>query len=438
MRVSVFGLGYVGAVSAACLSRDGHVVYGVDSNSRKVETINSGNSPIVEDRVGELIAAGVASRRLIATASSEEAVSNTDLSIVSVGTPSLPNGDLDCRAIVRVASDIGKAISRKKSRHVVAVRSTVLPGTVRSIFIPSLENASGMEFGKDFGVCFNPEFLREGSSVKDYDEPPYTLVGGDSETDTGLVARLYENVGGAFYFPSIETAEFVKYACNAFHAMKITFANEIGMLCQNLDVDSHEVMDIVCKDKKLNISSRYLTPGFAFGGSCLPKDLRALNYAATSRDLELPALQSLLKSNKLQVERVFNKIVATGKKQIGVLGISFKSGTDDLRESPLVSLVEALIGKGCDLAIYDKEVSISKLLGANKEFIEREIPHISSLLRNDIAEVINHSELLIVGNNSPEFAQAARICPEGIVVFDLVRMDAYEQLHGIDYQGVAW
>jgi GDP-mannose 6-dehydrogenase len=438
MRVSVFGLGYVGAVSCGCFANDGHTVMGVDLSPTKVDLINQGRSPIVEERIGDLIAGAVAGGRLRATTDTREAVRATDISVVSVGTPSSGSGKISLDAVQRVSEQIGQAMRDKPERHLVVVRSTVLPGSVRGVVIPALERASGKKVNADFGVCFNPEFLREGSSVADHYAPPYTLIGSLERRDGEQAAGLYAKIDAPVHHVGIETAEMVKYACNAFHALKITFANEIGLLAQACSVDSHAVMNLVCADTKLNISSKYLRPGFAFGGSCLPKDVRALLYRAREADVEVPMLQALLTSNRYQVDRAINTVLSLKKRRVGILGISFKAGTDDLRESPLVVLTETLIGKGLEVRIFDSEVSLARLVGANKEYIEREIPHIATLLVDDLATVVSHGEVLIVGNGAPIFRRLPEFCRPGQTLVDLVGIDALKNVSGVEYRGVTW
>jgi GDP-mannose 6-dehydrogenase len=432
------GLGYVGAVSCGCFARDGHDVIGVDINPEKVAMIAAGKTPIIEDEIGDIIAAAVAAGKLTASTDVAQAVRDSELTIISVGTPSQPNGSIDLAAIERVCEQIGGALADKSERHLIVVRSTVLPGSVRKIVIPVLEKSSGKKAGEGFGVCFNPEFLREGSSVRDHYDPPFTLIGCDDPADGERAAGLYHAVKAELLFASIEAAELVKYACNAFHALKITFANEMGILAQAAGVDSHQVMDIVCKDTKLNISPRYLKPGFAFGGSCLPKDLRALLYQGKRSDVELPLLASIMESNRTQIERAVETILALKKKKVGLCGLSFKHGTDDLRESPLVTLAERLIGKGYDLRIYDRYISITQLVGANKRYIEKEIPHISSLLVADLESIVAHSDVLVIGNGAPEFDRVAELGKPGQVVIDLVRRDALRRADQLDYRGIAW
>jgi GDP-mannose 6-dehydrogenase len=438
MRVSVFGLGYVGAVSCGCFANDGFEVIGVDNNPLKVDLMNSGRSPIVEERIGDLLADAVRGTRLRATTNVQEAVLSSDISVVSVGTPSAPTGKISLDAVERVSEEIGQALAQKPQRHLIVVRSTVLPGSVRSVVVPALERSSGKRMGDGFGVCFNPEFLREGSSVEDHYNPPYTLIGSWETRDADQAAKLYAAVSAPVYHVSVETAEMVKYACNAFHALKITFANEVGMLSQVCSVDSHAVMSLVCADTKLNISAKYMMPGFAFGGSCLPKDVRALLYRAREADVELPLLRSMLTSNKHQIDRAIDLVLGLKRRKISMLGISFKAGTDDLRESPLVMLTEALIGKGLDVRIYDSEVSLARLVGANKEYIEREIPHIASLLDNDLAAVVAHAEVLVVGNGSPVFRRLAEHTRPGQIVIDLAKIPGLADVSHLDYRGITW
>src|SRR5438270_4211937 len=437
MRLSVFGLGYVGCVSAACFAREGHEVLGVDVNQTKVDIINGGKSPIVEAGVGELIGEMVAGGKLRATTDSAEAVEASEISLICVGTPSNSNGSLDLAYVKRVCQEIGGALERKRERHTVVIRSTMLPGTVETVVVPTLEVYSGKKAGRDFGVCINPEFLREGTSLKDFYSPPFTLIGADDEDVAAVVRRLYAGVDAPVLVVAVKAAEMVKYACNCFHALKVSFANEIGNICKGLGIDSHEVMDAFCRDTKLNLSPYYLKPGFAFGGSCLPKDLRALQYKAKELDVEGPVLRAALQSNRLQIERAVEMILRTGKKRVGVLGFSFKAGTDDLRESPMVALIETLIGKGLQLSIYDRDVSLARLFGANKEYIEREIPHISQLMRESIEEVLDDAEVLIVGNKAEEFRQIESELRGDQVLIDLVRLFDDRKTDG-SYQGICW
>ena len=438
MNVSVFGLGYVGSVSAASFAADGHTVVGVDVNPDKVAGLNDGFSPIVERGLDELIRDNTANGRLRATTSTKEAVAATDLSLICVGTPSRRNGSLDLTYLERVCEQIGDALQDKASYHVVVVRSTVLPGTTHDVVIPALERTSGKKYGEGFGGSVNPEFLREGTALKDFRKPPLTLVGHNHAADASGTIALYQAIDAPLMSTSIRVAEMMKYTSNTWHALKVCFANEIGNLCKRLGVDSHEVMDIFCRDEKLNLSSYYLKPGFAFGGSCLPKDVRALQYRAKQVDVDLPMISQILPSNKLQIQQAFDQVMETGRKNIGLLGFSFKAGTDDLRESPIVILAEELLGKGCSLKIYDKNVSLARLVGANKEYIDKQIPHLSSLLCNTIEEVIDGSDVIVVGNRAPEFADALTQCRDDQIVLDLVRLPIVGSLLKADYRGICW
>lgn len=437
MKISIFGLGYVGAVSAGCLANEGHEVIGVDPNQTKVDLINQGKTPIIEKDIGELIEMAVKEGRLRATTDASEAIRGTELSLICVGTPSQLNGNLDLKFVRRVCERIGSALKTKPERHVMVVRSTVLPGTMRNVVIPTLEEFSGKRAGVDFGVCNNPEFLREGSSVYDFYHPPKTVIG-ETDTQSGdRVASLYDKMDALLIRTDLETAEMVKYTDNAWHALKIGFANEIGNICKTLGIDSHKVMNIFCRDTKLNISASYLKPGFAFGGSCLPKDLRALIYKARRLDLNLPILKSILPSNELQVERCVRMIMEKGSKKVGVLGFSFKAGTDDLRESPIVEVVERLIGKGYDIRLYDRNVNLASLVGANRDYILNHIPHISRLMVKGVDEVLAHADTVVIGNGDKEFRGVLdRLRPDQVVV-DLVRIG--ERQSEVDrYDGICW
>ncbi|MDQ3652204.1 MAG: UDP-glucose/GDP-mannose dehydrogenase family protein [Acidobacteriota bacterium] len=437
MKISIFGLGYVGCVSAACFAKEGHEVTGVDVSPVKVEIINAGRSPIVEAGIGELIGEMVAAGRLRASGDSGAAVRDTEISLICVGTPSNANGSLDLTYIKRVCQEIGAALEKKRERHVVVIRSTMLPGTIESVVVPTLEVYSGKKAGRDFGVCINPEFLREGTSLKDFYAPPFTLIGADDEDVVASVRRLYAGVDAPLYAIGVKAAEMVKYTCNCFHALKVSFANEIGNICKELAIDSHQVMDVFCQDTKLNLSPYYLKPGFAFGGSCLPKDLRAIAYKAKELDVDVPVLSTIMQSNRQQIERAVEMVLSTGRKRVGVLGFSFKAGTDDLRESPMVALIETLIGKGMRMAIYDRDVSLARLFGANKEYIEREIPHISQLMRDSIADVIADSEVIVIGNKAEEFRQLDTQFRSDQIVIDLVRLFDGRVSDG-SYQGICW
>lgn len=437
MKVSVFGLGYVGTVTAGCLANQGHEVLGVDPVRTKSDLINRGQSPIVEADIGEIMSAVVSCGNLRVTDDSAEAILSTDVSFICVGTPSQPNGNLDLRYVRRVCEEIGAALRVKKDWHVVTIRSTVLPGTVRKIVIPILEETSGKCAGKGFGVCHNPEFLREGSAVKDFIAPPKTVIGQLDSCSGEAVAGLYSMLDAPLIRTELEISEMVKYVDNAWHALKIGFANEIGTLSKTFGVDSHRVMDIFCLDRKLNISCAYLEPGFAFGGSCLPKDLRALAYQARNHDLETPILSSILQSNEVQLRRGIDLILKNGHKRIGILGFSFKAGTDDLRESPLIEVIERLIGKGYDLRIYDRNVRIASLTGANRDFILNRIPHISRLMVDSVQRVLEHAETIVIGNNDPEFRQVPMHTRDGQVIVDLVRI-ADRRSEGGKYEGICW
>jgi GDP-mannose 6-dehydrogenase len=437
LRISVFGLGYVGTVSAGCLAHEGHEVIGVDPVRTKVDLINAGQSPIVEADIGEIIASTVKSGRLRATEDQNQAIRDTELSFVCVGTPSQTNGNLDLRYIRRVCELIGQALKNKSTRHTVVIRSTILPGTMHQIVIPVLEEYSGKKAGADFGVCNNPEFLREGSAVRDFNAPPKTVIGETDRASGDLLASLYAKLEAPLIRTDIETAEMVKYVDNCWHALKIGFANEIGNLCKSLSIDAHEVMKIFCQDLKLNISSAYLLPGFAFGGSCLPKDLRALSYKAKTNDLQLPILTSILPSNEMQVNRGLQLIMEGGQKKVGILGFSFKAGTDDLRESPIIEIIERLVGKGYDLRIYDRNVHIASLVGANRDFILNRIPHISKLMVEDIDSVLKHAQTIVIGNKDHEFQGIPARLRDGQRLVDFVRITNRRSENG-KYDGICW
>ena len=423
MKISIFGLGYVGAVSLACLSRDGHDVIGVDIDPAKLDLIASGKTPVVEEGMVELMARVAASGRVTVTTDAQRAVLDSDLSLVCVGTPSAPNGSQDQGAILRLAHEMGKALAHKRNQHVVVFRSTLVPGTVEDVLRPIIEAESGGRDGVDFHLCFQPEFLREGSSIRDYDKPPFTVLGANHAHPADRLRALFGHLPCKFITTSVRSAEMMKYCCNNFHALKITFANETARLCQALGVDAFEVMDLVCQDTQLNISPAYLKPGFAFGGSCLPKDLRATSHLARSHDVDLPMLAAILPSNQAHLGLALRKILATGKRRIGFIGLSFKTGTDDLRESPLVTLAEQLIGKGMQLSVYDPEVHLSQLIGANRRFIDSHLPHIGQLLQPEIGTVIAASDVLVVGLSGAAVADALALgCRADQVLIDLVKL----------------
>lgn len=398
--VSIFGLGYVGTVTAVCLASQGHKIIGVDLNPLKVQRIQDGMSPIVEKQVQELMDSASRDGLISATRNVSAAILNTDVSFISVGTPSQRNGKLDLTHVRNVCSDIGQALRIKKGFHWVVVRSTVLPGTTEKVVVPALEAASGKKAGRDFFVCFNPEFLREGTAVADFFAPPFTVIGSDDPAKTSPVRELYGSLRAPLYETPIPAAEMIKYSCNAFHAIKVAFANEMGTICNSLGVNPMIVADIFKSDTRLNISPVYLRPGFAFGGSCLPKDLRALTHQVRELDLKLPLLESVLPSNEHHIERAADMILSLGKRKIGVLGLSFKPGTDDLRESPLVLLVKKLIAEGHDVRIWDDNVSLGQMIGSNRQFIDEYIPHIGSLLCSEIADILSHAEVVVLGTSA--------------------------------------
>ncbi len=437
MKVSIFGLGYVGAVSAGCLAKDGHSVIGVDPNKTKVDLINKGNTPVIEKDIGEIIKKAVGENKLRATMDVNDAINNSEISLICVGTPSQSNGNLDLTYVEAVCEEIGNALKSKSDFHVVVTRSTMLPGSMMNTVIPMLENASSKKAGVNFGVCNNPEFLREGTAVFDFYNPPKTVIGETDEKSGTTIASLYKDMDAPLIRTDVKTAEMVKYVDNVWHALKVGFANEIGNICKKLELDGHKVMDIFCKDQKLNLSPYYLKPGFAFGGSCLPKDVRALTYKGQSTDLNLPILNSILPSNQLQIENGINMVIESGSKNIGILGMSFKAGTDDLRESPIVELIERLLGKGYDIRIYDKNVNIAALMGANKDYILNHIPHISKLLVSSIDEVLDHSSTIVIGNGDDEFNTIGSKLNSNQTIIDLVRLSELEAT-GNNYNGICW
>jgi GDP-mannose 6-dehydrogenase len=438
MKVSIFGLGYVGAVSAGCIAHDGHTVVGIDTYKPKVDLINAGKTPVIEKEIGKIIEDAVADGLLSARQDVRQAVLDTEISLICVGTPSQTNGSLDLKYVRKVCKEIGAAMKEKNGFHVVVARSTMLPGSMRSIVIPVLEEFSGKKAGVDFGVCNNPEFLRESTAVFDYYNPSKTVIG---ETDTragDLLASIYANLDAPLVRTSVETAEMVKYTDNVWHALKVGFANEIGNICKAVGIDGHEVMEIFCKDTKLNLSPYYMKPGFAFGGSCLPKDVRALTYKARVSDIDVPILNAIIPSNQRQIEKGLAMIMEKGSRKVGILGFSFKAGTDDLRESPLVEVIERLIGKGYDIRLYDKNVKIASLVGANKDYILNHIPHISKLMVDSIDEVLEHADTVVIGNSAQEFRSVAtEILPDKHVV-DLVRIVNRRSSTEDSYDGICW
>jgi GDP-mannose 6-dehydrogenase len=436
VRISIFGLGYVGAVSAGCLASDGHDVIGVDPNQTKVDLINKGVTPIIEKDIGEMIAKTAATGKLRATTDVREAVMGSDISLICVGTPSMLNGNLDLSYVRRVCEEIGAAIKEKSTFHVVVGRSTMLPGSMHNVVIPTLEQASGKKAAVDFGVCNNPEFLREGTAVYDYYHPPKTVIGESDSRAGDMLVELYKNMDAPTIRTDVETAEMVKYTDNNWHALKVAFANEIGNICKAVGIDGHKVMEIFCKDTKLNLSPYYMKPGFAFGGSCLPKDVRALTYKGRSLDLDLPVLNAIMPSNQHQIAKAIDMIANKGKRKVGILGFAFKAGTDDLRESPIVDVIEHLIGKGYELKLYDKNVNLAALTGANRDYILNHIPHISKLMVESMQEVMDFAETIVIGNGAEEFKPVPTNLKPGQAVVDLVRIS--KEMSGGQYDGICW
>jgi GDP-mannose 6-dehydrogenase len=419
MKIAIFGLGYVGCVSAACLADMGHHVTGVDVNAEKVKMISRGEAPIIEPGLDDCLARVLRQGYLKATTSADEAVQESEVSIICVGTPGQMNGRLDTRSLEHVMQEVGKALASFRGYHVVVIRSTLLPGIFLERMIPIIEAASGRRAGSDFGICVNPEFLREGSAIKDFRCPPFIVVGELNARDGDTLVQMYQGLSAPIYRLTPDAAAILKYASNAFHALKTSFANEIGTLCRQLNIDSHQVMDVFIQDRALNISPAYLKPGFAFGGSCLPKDVRALLYAAKHLDVRMPVLEAVLPSNEVHIQRVMDVVETLGKRRVSLIGLSFKRGTDDLRESPLVRLAEALIGKGFALNIYDTDVSLSNVFGRNREYIERVLPHVNQLLSTDLSSVVNDAEILIVGKRFPEFVDMKGCLRADQTVIDL-------------------
>jgi len=437
--ISIFGLGYVGTVTAACLAHQGNRVIGVDLSAAKVEALKTGRSPIVEPGVADLIAGCRQASRLDATRDSQDAVLKTDISFLCVGTPSMRNGKLDLGHIGPVCREIGEALRKKDSFHLVVLRSTVLPGTAESAVVPTLEKTSGKKMGKDFGVCVNPEFMREGTAVADFLEPAITVIGAADSAHSQVLREVYSHVPGNVFETSFRSAEMVKYVCNAWHAVKISFANEVGTMAKELGVDAEAVIGIFAADTKLNISPNYLKPGFAFGGSCLPKDVRALNYRTKELDLELPLFQSILPSNDAHLDRAVEIVLGTGKKKIAMLGLSFKAATDDLRESPQVELVKRLIGEGCTLKIWDDNVSLGRLIGSNRQYIEEVIPHIGSLLSSSLEQVLEQAEVVVIGTRGVSTETLNSHLRSTHFVVDLVNLEKSRRPNaGTTYEGICW
>lgn len=438
MKISVFGLGYVGSVSAACLAKDGHQVIGVDVQKDKVDAINSGRSLVSEPGLAEMVAELSQQGRLRATTCSREAVHSSDMSLICVGTPSNDNGSLKLNYVEAVAREIGAALKDHSSYHVVCVRSTVLPGTTEDFVAPLLEEASGKVRGRDFGLCMNPEFLREGVAIADYREPSQIVMGEYDQRSGQTAMGMYEGIEATRVHSDIKTAESVKYVCNIFHALKVAFANEIGNICKAHDVDGQDVMRIFCNDRRLNISDKYLSPGFAFGGSCLPKDCRALIYRAKERDVETPLLRSIMESNQLQIERGIRLVEQAGKKRIGVLGLSFKASTDDVRESPVIPMVETLVGRGYEVSIYDPCVDPEEIFGANELFLRGALPHFAKLMRADPQQLIDDAEVVVITNGSSQFRSLVASADHHKIVVDLHGLAKNENGRNGNYQGICW
>jgi GDP-mannose 6-dehydrogenase len=436
--ISIFGLGYVGTVTAACLAHKGYNVIGVDLSRAKVEAMKAGHSPVVEPRVGDLLSESHTSNRLDATSDSEFAVLNSEISFLCVGTPSLRNGKLDLGHIEPVCHDIGKILKKKNGFHLVVLRSTVLPGTAETLVIPALEKSSGKKLGEGFGVCVNPEFMREGTAVADFLEPSMTVIGAADSSHSAILREIYNWAPGRIFETSFRSAEMVKYVCNAWHAVKVSFANEIGTLAKELGVDAEAVVEIFTADTKLNISPTYLKPGFAFGGSCLPKDVRALNYRAKELDLKLPLFDAIMPSNEEHLKRAIEMVLDTGKRNVAILGLSFKAATDDLRESPQVQLVKHLLGEGCTIKIWDDNVSLGRLLGSNRDYIEQAIPHIGSLLENDLGTIVKNAEVVVIGTRGISRVQLQRELRPDHIVVDLVNLERARRPEASNYDGICW
>lgn len=436
MNISIFGLGYVGSVGLACLAQLGHKVVGVDVSETKVGFINQGKSPIIETGLDQLLLEQHKKGAIRAITSAIEAVQRTDVSFICVGTPSTNEGHLNLEGIFRVSSEIAKGIKVKPGFHVLAIRSTVLPGTNETV-ADIIQKESGKKLGEDFAVVSNPEFLREGTAIKDYYEPPLTLIGSSNDRARELMREVYSGINAPVVETEIKVAEMIKYVNNAFHALKVSFANEVGTICKKLDIDSHELMRVFCMDTRLNISPYYLKPGFAYGGSCLPKDLKALCTLAHDLYLKCPVIESIDASNEALKEATMKRIIAQGKQKIGFLGLSFKEGTDDLRNSPIVDVLEKLLGKGFDVKIHDRNVHVSQLVGANKKFILEKIPLISRFITSSIQEVVDHAELVVIVNKDKEYKDILTAISPAKIVFDLVRINGIPPKTS-NYEGISW
>ncbi len=438
MRVVVVGLGYVGSVCSACLSSRGHDVVGVDTSAFKVDCIQRGDSPIVEKGLGELIAAGRAAGRLSATTGIAEAMPGADVVLVCVGTPSAEDGSLDLEHVKRACAEVGSALRSTGRFTTVVMRSTMLPGSVLDRLRPVLEAASGWKAGEGFGIAYNPEFLREGTAVADFFGADYTVIGAGCERAAAALRGVYEGVGGELVVTSIPEAEMLKYVNNSFHALKVTFANEVGRICKREGIDSHAVMKLMVRDTKLNLSPYYLSPGFAFGGSCLPKDVRAIVSRSRQHGLELPVLQNIVRSNDVHVEEAIHLVERLRHRRLGFLGLSFKAETDDLRESPILRVVGTLVGKGYSVLLHDPNIDMQRVLGANRRFVEDEVPYLPERLRSDLDEVLAASDVLVIGNRAPQYRDVGARLREGQALVDLVAaVDRHSVVRG-EYHGLAW
>lgn len=435
MNISIFGLGYVGCVSLGCLAQNGHTVIGVDVNRNKVDLINNGKPTIIEKDIHNIIAKQHERGLISATTNAEEALIKSDISIIAVGTPSTPNGHLNLKYIFEVAENIGKGLHKKSVFQIIVIRSTVLPGTCDKV-AEIIENISGKKRNQAFAIVDNPEFLREGTAVADYYNPPLTLIGSDNKNAAQQIASLYDQLPGEIIITDLRVAEVMKYVNNTYHALKISFANEVGNVCSELGIDSHEVMDIFCKDKQLNISPYYFKPGFAYGGSCLPKDLKGFQTLAHDLYIKTPVIEGIVKTNENQIERAIRIIQCFPFKKLGFLGLSFKAGTDDLRNSPAVLVVEALLGKGAQISIYDKNINLTMLTGTNKDYIESRIPHLSKLMAIDVEQMIEECDVLIVNTKESEFAEKLKDVQQKTII-DFVRLDE-ALIDKPNYIGINW
>jgi GDP-mannose 6-dehydrogenase len=442
--ISVIGLGYVGAVSLACLSSLGHKVIGADIDAKKVDSISWGQSPIVEDQLGDLLTAGVNDELLTATTDVAQAVMDSDVTFVSVGTPTSEDGGCDTRAIKAVARSIGTAIAVKDEFHVVVLRCSVPPGTTLEIMTPIIEEVSGKRAGQDFGVCFNPEFLREGTAVADFHAPPKTVIGVTDERTANILKKIYAPVDDNPIVTSVDVAELVKYVDNVWHATKVSFANEVGRLCKPMGIDSHKVMDIFVQDTKLNLSPYYLKPGFAFGGSCLPKEVRAVSHLAEQLNVNVPLIDSLIPTNDQQVEEAIEMVRKTGAKKAAILGVAFKPGTDDLRESPVLEVIAALRAEGVEVTAYDPAIVPGPHIAQQFEYMQHASPHLKAVvdalpdfLKQTPEEAIADADAIIVSQNGPAIRSVMRSKKEDAAVVDLVRLHA-EPPACSRYAGIGW